>query len=92
MKSVTFDQIRGPIERLVYIGLGYLVARGYIAPESVSNDAMLALAVVAAGYGWYQNRPKAILQSAEALPDTQKIVTTNAALANDPALTKTVAK
>jgi hypothetical protein len=90
MKSVTFDQIRGPLERVVYIALGYLVARGYITSDAVAGYATLVLAIIAALYGWWQNRPKAIMQSAEALPGTQKIITTNADLANDSSLTKTV--
>ncbi len=65
--NVTFDQIRGPVERLIYIGLGWLVARGFITSAEVANYGTLILAVLAAFYGWWQNRPKAILQSAAAI-------------------------
>ncbi len=81
MQSITFDQIRGPVERLVYIGLGWLVARGFITSEDVANYATLALGVAAAFYGWWQNRPKAIVQSAAAVPGTT--IVTTAALAKD---------
>lgn len=90
--NITFDQIRGPLERIVYIGLGWLVARGFITSAEVGNYATLVLAVAAAFYGWWQNRPKAILQSAEAVPGVTKIVTNDAAMANDPSLPKTSAQ
>jgi hypothetical protein len=64
MSSITFDQIRGPIERVVYIGLGWLVARGFITSAEVANYATFLLAVLAAFYGWWQNRPQAIAVSA----------------------------
>ena len=82
MNGITFDQIRGPIERVIYIGLGWLVARGFITSAEVANYATLALAIIAAFYGWWQNRPKAILQSAAALPDVQKVVIGSQAMAN----------
>lgn len=75
MNSITFDQIRGPVERIVYIGLGWLVARGFITSAEVANYATLALAVAAAGYGWWQNRPKAIVQSAAAIGGTTVVTT-----------------
>lgn len=73
--SITFDQIRGPVERIVYIGLGWLVARGIITSAEVANYATLALAVAAAFYGWWQNRPKAIMQSAAAIEGTTVVTT-----------------
>lgn len=75
MLRPTWDQIRGPIERLIYIGLGWLVARGYLTSAEVANWATLILAVAAAGYGWWQNRPKAIVQSAAAIPGTAVVTT-----------------
>lgn len=79
MGSITFDQIRGPLERVVYIALGWLAAQGWITSIEVANYATLILAIAAAFYGWWQNRPKAIAQSAAALPGT--IVVTTAAIA-----------
>ena len=86
--NITFDQIRGPIERVVYIGLGWLVAKGIITSAEVANYATLVLAVAAAFYGWWQNRPKAILQSAQALPEVAKIVSTDPKMVADATLTK----
>lgn len=73
--NITFDQVRGPVERLIYVGLGWLVARGYIASEEVANYATLLLGVGAAFYGWWQNRPKAIMVSAAAIKGTTVVTT-----------------
>jgi hypothetical protein len=83
--NITFDQVRGPIERVIYIGLGWLVARGYITNAEVANYATLLLAIAAAGYGWWQNRPKAIAQSAAALPGTTIVTTPELAKATPEA-------
>ena len=88
--NITFDQIRGPIERVIYIGLGWLVAKGVITSAEVANYATLALAMGAAFYGWWQNRPKAILQSASALPEVKKIVSTDVTQVADVSLQKVV--
>lgn len=90
--NVTFDQVRGPLERVIYIGLGWLVARGFITSAEVANYGTLILAILAALYGWWQNRPKAIMQSAQALPEVKKIVTTDAAMISDASLPKVVAQ
>lgn len=90
--NMTFDQVRGPLERVVYIGLGWLVARGFITSVEVANYATMILAVLAAFYGWWQNRPKAIIQSASALPEVQKIVTTDQTMIADETLPKAVAQ
>jgi hypothetical protein len=90
--QITFDQVRGPLERVVYIGLGWLVARGFITSSEVADYATLILAVAAAFYGWWQNRPKAIVASAQSLPEVKKIVTTDAAMIADASLPKVVAQ
>jgi len=89
---MTFDQIRGPLERVLYIGLTWAAAKGYITSTDVATILTALLAVGAAGYGWWQNRPKAIIQSAEALPGTQRIITSDKELSGDATLTKTVDK
>ena len=90
--QITFDQIRGPVERIIYIGLGWLVARGFITSVEVANYATLILAIVAAAYGWFQNRPRAILQSAQALPKVKKIISTDQEMIADASLPKVVAQ
>lgn len=83
LANVTFDQIRGPIERVLYVALGYLAGRGIIPSAEVANYVTLFLGIGAAFYGWWQNRPKAIVQSAAALPATT-VVTTSALAAGTP--------
>ena len=86
--NITFDQIRGPVERIIYIALGWFVAKGFIASSEVANYATLVLAIVAAFYGWWQNRPKAILQSASAVPGVTRIVTNDPVHVGDTTLPK----
>lgn len=83
MGTVTFDQIRAPIERVILVALGWLAAKGYITPAEVAGYATLVIGVLAAVYGWWQNRPQAIAQSAAALPGTT-VVTTAAIAAATP--------
>lgn len=73
MGNITFDQIRGPLERIILVALGWLAAKGYISPAEVAGYATLVIGILAAAYGWWQNRPKAIAQSAAALPGTTVI-------------------
>ena len=83
MGTITFDQIRGPIERVVLIGLSYAAGRKWISESEIVGYATLILGVAAAFYGWWQNRPQAIAQSAAALPGTT-IITTPAIAAATP--------
>lgn len=88
--NLTFDQIRGPIERVVLVGLTWLVAKGYITSADVATFSTAIIAVLAAAYGYWQNRPKAILQSAQAVPGVQKIVSTDQSMVADKSLNKVV--
>lgn len=83
MGTITFDQIRGPVERVILVALGWLAAKGYISPAEVAGYATLVIGIIAAVYGWWQNRPQAIAQSAAALPGTT-VVTTPAIAAATP--------
>lgn len=87
---MTFDQIRGPLERIVLVVLTWLAAKGYITPAEVAGYATLVIGVIGAFYGWWQNRPKAILQSANALDEVKNIVSSNPASIADPSLSKVV--
>lgn len=90
VKNLTFDQIRAPVERVVYITLGYLAARypQYLGSADVTAFGTAIVALIAAFYGYWINRPKSLLQSVSALPEVKKIETTNTALAADPTLPK----
>lgn len=81
--QITFDQIRGPIERAVLIALGWAAGQGWISSAEVAGYATLLVGILAAFYGWWQNRPKAVLQSAAAIPGTT-VVTTPALAAATP--------
>lgn len=76
---MTWDQISGPLDRVLLVALTYFASKGWITPGEVAGYATLVLGLLGAIYGWWVNRPKAIVQSAAALPGT--IVVTTAALA-----------
>lgn len=79
MSWPTWDQIKGIAERLIGGGLLFLVAKGYIGKDDAATYGPAVLLLCAAIYGWYTNRPKAIVQSAAALPNTSVVTTPNLA-------------
>jgi len=88
LKNITFDQIRAPLERVVYILLAWLAGKGYLGPQDVAGIGTLIVAIAAAFWGYWINRPHGILASAQALPEVTKITTTSDTLNNDPSLPK----
>ncbi|MDE2103171.1 MAG: hypothetical protein KGL39_38350 [Patescibacteria group bacterium] len=78
----TWDQISGVLDRVLIALFSYLVAKGYIAGDQVAGYISLIIGILGAIWGFYNNRPKAILQSAAALPDVQKVVIGSQAMAN----------
>lgn len=78
----TWDQISGVLDRVLIALFAYLVAKGYVAGDQVAGYISLIIGIAGAVWGWYVNRPKAILQSAAALPDVQKVVIGSQAMAN----------
>lgn len=81
----TWDQIKGIVERLIVVGLTYLATKGYIELQDVATYGPAILALAAAGWAAWVNRPKAIVQSAAALPNTT-VVTTPEIAHNTPEL------
>jgi len=79
--TLTWDQISGPLDRMILVLLTFLVSKGYISTQDVAGYAALALGILGAIYGWWVNRPKAIVQSAAALPGTTVVTTANLAAA-----------
>lgn len=77
--NLTWDQISGPLDRVILVLLTFLVSKGYISTADVAGYATLILGIVGAVYGWWVNRPKAIVQSAAALPGTTVVTTPNLA-------------
>lgn len=73
----TWDQIRAPVERVTYIGLGYLAAKYGWQAQFVSDVGVILLSIFAAGYGVYLTRPAtSAARTAEILGPGSKIVTT----------------
>lgn len=81
---LTKDQFSGIADRLAIALVSYAVAKGYV-PQAMSAD-LIQLLVIGAGlaWGWYVNRPVAIMESATAIPGT-KVVTTPDLAAATPA-------
>lgn len=79
MNSPTNDQVKGIIERVAYglimLILGKLVARGVIDGDMAAYIAGGAVTAIGGAYAWWVNRPKAIVQSAAALPGTTVLTT-----------------
>lgn len=79
----TSDQMTGMAERTVsgaLIGiLGFalhkLVVLGLLADSDVTTLSPLLIILLSAGYAYWVNRPKAIVQSAAALPGTVVVTT-----------------
>lgn len=79
--NLTWDQISGPADRVILMALTWAVSKGYITTADVAPFAGALLAFAGAAYGWWVNRPKAIVQSAAALPGTTVITTPDLAAA-----------
>lgn len=85
---MTQDQLSGALDRgLLVIAtwvVTWLVQRGILSAGQAADLAPHVGAVLVAAVGmfvgWWKNRPKAIVQSAAALPNT--VVVTDTALAN----------
>lgn len=72
MLKPTTDQVSGVTDRVLTIAatwlLTWLTMKGYITPNQAVEYSPLLIALGAAIWGWWVNRPKAILQSAAAIP------------------------
>lgn len=71
----TTDQVKGITDRLVAVLLTWLVAKGYIGRDDALEYGPIAIALAMAFYAWWVNRPKAIVQSAAAIPGTTVVTT-----------------
>jgi len=71
------DQTTGMFERVLYgVAMGVLtklVAKGYIDQDLAAYVAAGFVTAVGAAWGWWINRPKALVQSAAAVPGTTVI-------------------
>lgn len=81
----TWDQLKGIVERLVAIALAWAVVKGWINVEAAKDYGPIIIMLASALYAWRINRPKAIIQSAAAIPGTA-VVTTPAIANSTPEL------
>lgn len=78
MKPTT-DQVVGVADRLLTVLVMWLLMKavmfGWISESDATSLGPIIVAFLAGLWGWWNNRPKAILVAAARLPDT-KVVTT----------------
>lgn len=83
--NLTSDQISGSLDRVVLVlitwGLTQAAQRGWISTSDVAALAPALVTIVAFVWGYWVNRPKAIVQSAAALPGTTVVTTPTLAAA-----------
>lgn len=88
------DQLSGAGDRAVTVFITWLfttaVNHGWVSASAAADYAPLALAVAVAVYGWWVNRPAAVVKAASNIPevDTAKLK----AAIDDPNLKQAVAK
>lgn len=78
------DQTTGVAERVLYgVILGFmmsLVRKGYIEADMAPYIATGVVGLVGGAWAWWINRPKAIAQSAAAIPGTTVVTTPELAM------------
>lgn len=74
-----WETIKGVVERVLVAAAMYATGKGWIAPESAAGYVALALGVLQAIWGWYQNTPTVLVKATEAIPTVEKIVVANTA-------------
>lgn len=68
-----WETVQGIVERLVLVGFTYLVSKGYLTPDQATHFVTAVVALIAAIWGWYVNRPKALLQATANLSEVTKV-------------------
>lgn len=73
------DQIKGMLDRglavLVTMLLGWCVRKGYLGEGDAATLAPAIVLLPSLAWGWWNNRPKALVQAAAALPGTVVVTT-----------------
>lgn len=77
----TWEQVKGATDRLVAMLLVWLVAKGYIAGEDAATVGAIIIGLLSLAWGAWVNRPKALVQSAAAVPGTTIVTTADLAAA-----------
>lgn len=73
--NLTWDQMKGVVERLVGLGLLWAVARGLIDQQAAIDYGPYVVALISAIYAAWHNRPKSLVQRAAAVPGTAVVTT-----------------
>jgi hypothetical protein len=81
----TNDQVKGMLDRglavIVTMFLGWCVRKGYLGEGDAATLAPAIVLLPSLAWGWWNNRPKALVQSAAALPGTVVVTTPDLAKA-----------
>lgn len=84
---MNLTQIRSMLERIVTLGVGYAVGRGLV-PEALSAELVgTVMGLIAVAWGFYNNRPAALVQKAEALDEVKKVQVSEASGIADSSVT-----
>ena len=76
-----WSQISGVVERVVWVVITWLVAKGYITQSDAANLVTLVVGIAAAIYAYYVNRNVNLAKQAASIPGTTVI--TDAAIADN---------
>lgn len=79
--NLNWEMLKGLVERWAYIGVGALVAKGWL-PKEISGDVILLIMFVFGTFwGARVNTQSSLVQAAASMPDVSKVVVPDAALA-----------
>lgn len=68
-----WETIKGVAERVLVAAAMYATGKGWIAPEAAAGYVALALGILQAIWGWYQNTPVSLLSATAALPQVEEV-------------------
>lgn len=83
--SPTTDQVKGMLDRgiavLITMFLAWCVKKGYLGESDAATLAPAIVLLPSLAWGWWNNRPKAVVQAAANVPGTTVITTPDIAKA-----------
>lgn len=80
---MTWEQAKGVLDRLIALLLLWLVSGGYLTEGDAATVGTILIGLASLAWGWWANRPKALVQSAATVPSTT-VITTPALAADTP--------
>lgn len=57
---MNWEQIKGVAERLVTIGVGWAIGKGYVPPSIGPELIIVVLGALSVAWGWWVNTPTAL--------------------------------